>query len=336
MTELSIVLISRNQEWNIARLIESVLREAATFSPTEIVLVDSDSTDRTTQIAANYPITVLKLKPDQRLSAAAGRYIGYLQTTGDLILFLDGDMELCPGWLEQAIKVLQTRADVAAVCGQVIDRPKTYQSQTAEHLDINSQNASSTEVLHGGGATIFRRSVFNLVGTFNPYLYSDEEPSLCLRIRQAGFKILRLNQPIVYHYTVTWEALSTFLDKRKGNIWLGYGQNIRYFWGGPLLLPYLKERGWVIAPALMLIIGIFAALFSMLTGQWIWFALWLGSIAMVIIAISIKKRSLNRAALVLFRRLLILEGTTRGFLLKPYDPAGYPKKYEKIGKFNGN
>ena len=97
MTELSVVLISKNQEWNIARLVESVLRETDALPSREIVLVDSASTDRTTEIAARYPIAVLKLCPEQRLTAAAGRYVGYKRTTGDLVLFLDGDMELVRG-----------------------------------------------------------------------------------------------------------------------------------------------------------------------------------------------------------------------------------------------
>jgi len=91
MTELSVVLISKNQEWNTARLIESVLRETDSLPAREIVLVDWASTDHTTEIAARYPIAVLKLRPEQRLTAAAGRYVGYKRTRGGLVLFLDGD-----------------------------------------------------------------------------------------------------------------------------------------------------------------------------------------------------------------------------------------------------
>jgi glycosyltransferase involved in cell wall biosynthesis len=91
MTELSVVLISKNQEWNIARLVESVLKETDRLPAREIVLVDSASTDRTIEIAAQYPISVLRLCPKQRLTAAAGRYVGTKQTRGGLVLFLDGD-----------------------------------------------------------------------------------------------------------------------------------------------------------------------------------------------------------------------------------------------------
>ena len=177
---------------------------------------------------------------------------------------------------------------------------------------------------------MYRRSVLERVGTFNPYLYSDEEPELCLRIRHAGQRVLRLSRPIAFHYTAPAEAFSTFLDKRRSNIWLGYGQNLRYFYGSTLLWPYLRERGWAVVPALLLGIGIVAAVASGLTGQWGWLALWGALVILLMIGIAIRKRSLKLALLSLFRRLLILDGTVRGFLLKPYDPAGYPGRYDVI------
>lgn len=330
MTELSVVLISKNQEWNIARLIESVLRETAPFASKEIVLVDSASTDRTTDIAARYPIVVLKLHPCQRLTAAAGRYVGYRHTQGDLVLFLDGDMELCEGWLRQAAQVIRSRPEVAVVCGRVIDRPlETPGSGAAPVEPALPEAANATDVLHGGGAALYRRAVLELVGTFNPYLYSDEEPELCLRIRHAGYRVLKLAYPIAFHYTAPAEDLSTFLGKRKGNLWFGYGQNMRYFFGSPLLWPYLRERGWAAAPAALLIAGL-AALVAGLTGQWTWLALWAACVLLLVIGLALLKHSLKRALLILLRRLFILDGTVRGLLLKPDDPAGYPGVYDVI------
>lgn len=330
MTELSVVLISKNQEWNTPRLVESVLRETARFSSREIVLVDSASTDRTTEIAAGYPISVLKLCPEQRLTAAAGRYVGYKRTTGDLVLFLDGDMELCEGWLDQALDVMHSRSNVAVICGRVIDRPKAIHTPAVEHLEALGTDAAGVDVPQGGGAAMYRRSVLERVGTFNPYLYSDEEPELCLRVRHAGYGVLRLPRPIAFHYSTPADALSTLLGRRSRNLWLGYGQNIRYLSASPLLWPYLRERGWAVAPALTLCSGIVALVASGLTGQWGWLALWGAFVTMLAIALAIRKRSLKRALFTLFRRLLVLEGTVRGLLLKPYDPTSYPGRYDVV------
>jgi glycosyltransferase involved in cell wall biosynthesis len=330
MTELSVVLISKNQEWNIPRLVESVLRETASLPSRQIVLVDSASTDRTTEIAAQYPIAVLKLWPGQRLTAAAGRYVGYKQTTGDLVLFLDGDMELCAGWSDQALDVMQSRSDVAVVCGRVIDRPQTLPPPALEHLEGLDIETASVDVRQGGGAAMYRRSVLERVGTFNPYLYSEEEPELCLRIRHAGYRVLQLPRPIAFHYSAPGEAVSTLLGRRSRNLWLGFGQNIRYFLGSPLLWPYLRERGWAVAPALALCGGVAAFAASGLTNQWGWLAVWGAFVTMLMIAIAFRKRSPKRALFIILRRLLVLEGTVRGLLLKPHDPSGYAGRYDVI------
>jgi GT2 family glycosyltransferase len=199
-----------------------------------------------------------------------------------------------------------------------------------EHYETSGTDAAGVEVLHGGGAAMYRRSVLEQVGTFNPYLYSDEEPELCLRIRHAGYRVLRLPRPIAYHYSAPTQALSTLLGRRSRNLWLGYGQNMRYLYGSPLLWPYLRERGWVVAPALTLCTAIVALAASGLTGQWGWLALWGALVTMLAIAIAIRKRSLKRALLSLFGKLLILEGTLCGLLLKPHDPTGYPGEYDVI------
>lgn len=330
MSELSVVLISKNQVWNIARLIDSVLRETVPLPATEIVLVDSASADQTADIAARFPISVLKLRPNQRLTAAAGRYVGYQHTSGDLVLFLDGDMEMCEGWLGQALALMRSRPDVAVICGQVIDRPKSDWAPALRMPRPALGEVAAVEVRQGGGASLYRRAVLERVGGFNPYLFSDEEPSLCLRIRHAGYRVLRLLRPIAFHYTDPAEDLLTFQAKTRGHIWLGYGQNLRYFLGSPLLWPYLRERGWAVAPAIMLGIGISAAGVWIMTRQWWWLALWgLGGMLLVL-GLAIRERSPKRAVLIMLRRLLILGGTVRGFFLKPYDPSGYPGGYEFI------
>ena len=56
MRQLSVVLVSKNQEWNIARLLRSVLKETVRMADREIVLVDSASLDGTVDVASMYPV----------------------------------------------------------------------------------------------------------------------------------------------------------------------------------------------------------------------------------------------------------------------------------------
>lgn len=329
MTDVAVVLISKNQVWNIARLIESVLKEAACNLLGEILLVDSASTDETVETASRYPIRVLRLWPDQRLTAAAGRYVGYQHTSGAYVLFLDGDMELCQGWLEKALQVMKNAADVAVVTSQVIDLPKVAAFHAKPPLK-EKDTAVGREVAYGGGAALYRRAVLEEVGTFNPYLYSDEEPDLCIRIRHAGYRVIQLEYPIAYHYSDPDKAFPTLVGRWKRKLYLGAGQNIRYHLGSELFWPYFRERGYGCVPALGLAAGLFSFVWSFASGQWLWFSLWLALLFIIITVDAYRKRSLYRTVASLLERTLIVDGTIRGFFLKPLDAKHYPAKVDVI------
>jgi GT2 family glycosyltransferase len=329
MITLTVVLISKNQAWNIARLIESVLQGIACVSSKEIVLVDSASMDETVELASCYPIRILRLRPDQQLTPAAGRYVGYKHTKGGLVLFLDGDMELCPGWLEKALEVIHDRPEVAVVTGQIVDLPKTSGLHDKPLL-ANMDMVIGTEVPHGGGAAVYRRSVLEQVGSFNPYLYSEEEPELCLRIRHAGYRVLQLKYPIAYHYSDPEGALSTLAGRWRRNLYLGFGQVIRYSLGNKLLWLYLRERSYGCIPALGLTAALISFLWSLKSHQWVWFRLWVLLLVVTVSGDAYRKCSLYRAIFSLLRRVFIMEGTVRGFLLKPLNVESYPGRFDVI------
>ncbi|MCL4488735.1 MAG: glycosyltransferase [Chloroflexi bacterium] len=330
MVDLSIVLISRNQEWNIARLIESVLAATARVASKEIVLVDSASSDKTIEIAQHYPISILRLRPGQRLTSHAGRYVGTRFTSGDYVLFLDGDMALCPGWLERALAVMRDQPDVAAITGHWYDYPRadgTAGSPNPAQLKLADRD---TDVSRVGGAAMYRRSVLEQVGTFNPYFYSDGEPELCVRIRHAGYRILRLGSPIAFHYSDPVEAISTLIARWKRNLWLGMGQSMRYHLGTPLFIPYVRERGYGCVPIVVLVVGLLSFLWALAMREWLWLGLWASGLCVIVIGDALRKRSLYRALYSLVNRLLVVDGTLRGFLIPPGNPATYRGKFDVI------
>jgi glycosyltransferase involved in cell wall biosynthesis len=330
MTDLAIVLISKNQEWNIARLIESVLNETNGKLSRDIVLVDSASTDNTVEIACSYPIRILRLRSDQTLTPAAGRYIGLQQSSGDLVLFLDGDMELYKGWLEKAMALLKSQPEAGVVTGRIIDLPQTSRTPDGIPPESPATENSFCEVLYCGGAALYKRSVLNQVGNFNPYLRSDEEPELCLRIRHGGYRILQLGYPLAYHFTDPVENLSTLVRRWKRKFFLGSGQILRYYLGSKLLWPYIKIRGYGLPPALGIMIGLVCFLWALTTRQWVAFYLWALLVVIIVIGDIVRKRSLYRTVYSLFRRIFILDGMIKGFLMKSFDAESYPGRFDVI------
>ncbi len=97
MIKLSIVIITFNEERNIARCLESI-KEVAD----EVLVVDSLSTDRTKEICINYGVRFIEQK-----------FLGYVEQKNfalelasyDYVLSLDADEALSPQLLEEIIKV---------------------------------------------------------------------------------------------------------------------------------------------------------------------------------------------------------------------------------------
>lgn len=329
MNKLAVVLISKNQSWNIRRLISSVIQETREWPQKEIVLVDSASTDDTIRIAKEYPINIIRLHPDMRLTAAAGRHIGTNNTKSEYVLFLDGDMELYPGWLNRALKVMDQDPAIAAICGNRIDLPRQAEIKT-KPTPVFNEDYHGIEVRKCGGAAMYRRDHLDKVGSFNPFLYSDEEPELCLRLRLAGYKILKLPMPISYHFAELTTSVKTKISRWKRNLYLGAGQNLRYHWRDKILWHYLKERGYGIAPIFGIAIGAGSLFWYFFTGNALAIQV-VGSAFLLFLFVDlVRRKSPRKTVMSLFERLFIAAGTIRGFFMRPNPTGTFPDKYDRV------
>lgn len=104
-TRLSIIIPAMNEEKNIGKLLNSLKRQS--YKPYEIIVVNDNSTDNTQSIAENYSdIKIISLKmgpPEGWVGKPWACWNGYLNVTGNLLLFLDADVELAPMALESLL-----------------------------------------------------------------------------------------------------------------------------------------------------------------------------------------------------------------------------------------
>lgn len=326
MLSLAVVLITHDQAWNAARLIRSVLAETAHLPGTDVVLVDADSTDGTTSVAAAHPIDVLALRSaGQHLTPAAGRFVGTRWTTQDLLLYLDGDMELCPGWVDHALEYMSRNDDVATLSGAVIDlSPSARKDEAPPPPPVRAP----VDVPYTAGAALHRRRVLDAVGGFNPHLHSDEEPELCIRIRHAGHRVVDLGRPLAHHYTAPGTSLRTLVGRWRRRLFLGAGQCIRLHVGDDLLWPYVRQRGYGLAPGIVLVLGALAARARRRS----WLPLWLAVVVGLLALDARRKGSVQAMLFSVLQRLFILDGTLRGFMMRPGDPATPPGRVEVISR----
>ena len=100
---ISVIIPVYNEEKYIERCLRSLRQQ--TFKPKEIILVDDGSTDNTRKILSGYIIhnTKYKILTQSHKGAGAARNLGVSKATGDILVFVDADMEFSPEFLENLV-----------------------------------------------------------------------------------------------------------------------------------------------------------------------------------------------------------------------------------------
>ncbi|MBU1235890.1 MAG: glycosyltransferase family 2 protein [Gammaproteobacteria bacterium] len=194
---IGVVVIGRNEGVRLERCLKSVLGRVA-----GVVYVDSGSTDNSVSMARGMNIEVVELDMSVPFTAARARNEGFERLLTKLpeiryVQFVDGDCEVVPGWIEKAEAFLNSRPDVAAVCGR---RRERFPENSAYNLLCDIEWDTPTgEAKSCGGDALMRADALSAAGGYRPDLIAGEEPELCVRLRAAGWKVWRLGEEMTLH-----------------------------------------------------------------------------------------------------------------------------------------
>ena len=86
----------------LGRPARDVIAAATDLDDYEVLVVDDGSTDDTAQVAARHGVRCARHAAARGLNAA--RNTGIAETDGDLICFVDDDVEVHAGWLSSSVK----------------------------------------------------------------------------------------------------------------------------------------------------------------------------------------------------------------------------------------
>lgn len=191
------VIIGRNEGARLAACIASVLR---TGRPA--VYVDSGSTDGSVRRAAAYGLPVVELDPRHPFTAARARNAGWRRHLRDdpqmeAVHFIDGDCELVPGWLDKAVDALQADHRLAAVCGR--RREMAPDASRYNRLCDHEWNTPVGPAEAVGGDALVRMAALRQVDGYDDTLIAGEEPDMCHRMRQCGWKVRRIEGDMTIH-----------------------------------------------------------------------------------------------------------------------------------------
>jgi exopolysaccharide biosynthesis WecB/TagA/CpsF family protein len=207
MTALGVVAIGRNEGERLRRCLDAILAQIASVpccpqGTLPVVYVDSGSTDGSAGWARSRGVTVVELDRSAPFTAARARNEGLarlLEAHPGLafVQFVDGDCEIAPGWLARGLAELGARPDAAVVCGR--RRERFPGASVYNRLCDMEWDTPVGEAQACGGDALFRVSALRAAGGYRAALVAGEEPELCVRLRAAGWKVLRVAAEMTWH-----------------------------------------------------------------------------------------------------------------------------------------
>lgn len=227
MIKLSIIIVNRNVSGFLKRCLQSILNSPVMSAmETEIIVVDSGSTDNSLDMLSHFPMIQL-ISQLENIGFTKCANVGLSVSKGRYILLLNPDTEILDDALVQCVKFLEKNPSVGIVGPQILNsdgtlRPakrhfpslkhellryswlKNFANHLAENNDsLGNGNYCDAEEVDwvNGSALVMRRDVYNMVGGLDEeFVMYYEEIDFCRRAKKSAWRIMFLTQPKIIHY----------------------------------------------------------------------------------------------------------------------------------------
>lgn len=193
---ISICITTFNEEGNIGTLIDSLLNQ--TKKPTEIVIVDGGSKDKTVDIIRHYQKKDSKIKLlVEKCSRAKGRNIGIEIAKSEIIAITDAGCIAHPDWLEEITgPFVHEEVDISAGFYKMIGE-NPMQKAMSVFLGVMPRNFG-INFLPSTRSMAFRKTAWEEVGGFPEGRgNSAEDTDFNYKAVKLGMKYARVKNAIV-------------------------------------------------------------------------------------------------------------------------------------------
>jgi glycosyltransferase involved in cell wall biosynthesis len=211
---LSIIIPAYNESANIERVLRSVRHIAVEGIRTEIIVVDNGSTDDTVAIARSAGADHILVRGG---TVASLRNAGAELAQGEVLVFLDADMELGEEWGLKALRVVEDlRRRPRTVTGSWAASPPEAGWLARCWFDRLRVNVTS----HINSAhCLIRRDFFSELHGFSESLTTGEDFDLSRRVVEAGGMVLDNPSLRAIHHGYPTSLLAFF----RREMWHGVG-----------------------------------------------------------------------------------------------------------------
>jgi len=204
--------------WNGREYLEACLSAvfAQDYPDFEVIVVDNGSTDGSADfVAERFPQARL-IRNERNLGFAAGNNVGLRAATGDVLVLLNQDTQVRPGWLGALLSAFDDETVGIAGCKILYPDGRTLQhaggyfewpSGLSFHYGGNEEDQGQYDTVREvgyvtGAAMGIRRAVLETVGWLDEDFFPGyfEDTDLCYRARAAGYKVLYIPSAVLVHH----------------------------------------------------------------------------------------------------------------------------------------
>lgn len=205
--------------YNGKELLEKSLPSIVKYTNADICVVDNNSTDDSLSFLKNNYPSIKLIESEENLGYGNAHNLA-LEThpNYNYYVFMNNDITVTSNWLEEMIKVFNTKEGVGAVGPKILLSEKKDEKYliNSAGMDINKhlmaydryegeyddEKYNTVEKVDGicGAVMLLSKEVIKKVKGFNPkmFLYY-EDVDLSLRIRDLGYDIYYCGNSVVYH-----------------------------------------------------------------------------------------------------------------------------------------
>jgi len=247
---LSTVILTSNQRKLTERVVGS-LNEFMLSADAEVILVDNGSSDGTQNAVMakdfEWKERLKYIYLNENIGVAPGRNVGLKHASGDVILILDNDTIVDREALAYMLRRLLCDKTIGILApalyspsGELQDSAKPFPgvgikvrhfiSPKWRREDERAEACECEPFYVIGACQMFRREVMEKAGMLDERIfYGPEDADFCMRVRQAGFRIVYDPQVRIIH---DWQRITS--RRRFSRLSLLHIRSLIYF--------YLKHR----------------------------------------------------------------------------------------------
>lgn len=202
---ISVIIAAKNAEATLGKCLTSV--QTLDYLAYEVIVVDDGSSDKTCEIAKNFP--QVKVLRAEGVGPSGARNMAVKEAKGEFVAFTDADCIVDKAWLNELMKGFASQEIVSVGGSQRSPADETFFGRKVHQFlgkcgfftNYMQSAQGIREVAHSPSCNvIYRKEVYEKFGGFLAGFWPGEDLELDYRLVQKGYKLVNNPAAVVSHY----------------------------------------------------------------------------------------------------------------------------------------